>query len=123
MSLEEDNQALRAALTEIQQIATEALTQPPPAAGMMLGQTRYLDYEVSPGCADCQNVFPQGCDLLRIHDSQCAFFQIATEPGVYNWTTLDKHLDSLRAARHSGALHVCLHARVGHPAGLRSRVG
>lgn len=95
MSLAAENKILRDALTEIQQIAADALAETPtPLPGMIWGQTRYLDYEVSPGCTDCQNVFPQGCDLLRIHDSQCSFFQIATEPGVYNWSILDKHLDS-----------------------------
>lgn len=61
---------------------------------MMFGQDRYLDYEVSPGCTDCQNVFPRGCDLLRIHDSQCNFKYVNTSDGVYNWTVLDRHLDS-----------------------------
>lgn len=61
---------------------------------MLWGQTRFLNYEVSPGCTDCSNVFPLGCDLLRLHDSQCAIRDIVREEGVYNWTNLDTNLDS-----------------------------
>ena len=61
---------------------------------MMFGQTRYLDYEVSPGGGDYGNVFPQGCDLLRLHDSQCSFHDIAIADGEYEWSVLDKHLES-----------------------------
>ena len=64
---------------------------------MIFGQSRYLDYEVSPGCADCGPVFPEGCNLLRLIDSQCSFNEIATAPGVYNWAALDRHLDSCEA--------------------------
>jgi len=60
---------------------------------MIFGQTRYLNYEVCPG-SNYGNVFPQGLDLLRLHDAQCSFADISTAPGVYNWTTLDSHLDS-----------------------------
>jgi hypothetical protein len=71
---------------------------PPPAARMMTwGQCRYLSYEVSPGCTDCENVFPQGLELLRLHDSQCSFADIATAPGTYNWTVLDGNLDICEA--------------------------
>jgi hypothetical protein len=74
----------------------------PPAAaahGMMMGQTRYLNYEQSPGCSDCANVFPQGLQLLRLHDAQCSFNEIATSPDPYEWewSTLDSHLDSCEA--------------------------
>jgi len=51
---------------------------------MIFGQNRYLSYEISPGCSDCSNVFPQCLDLLRLHDSQCSFYQIATAPDVYD---------------------------------------
>ncbi|HET6205636.1 MAG TPA: hypothetical protein VFD98_02425 [Terracidiphilus sp.] len=61
---------------------------------MIFGQNRYLSYEISPGCSDCSNVFPQCLDLLRLHDSQCSFYQIATAPDVYDWSILDAHLDS-----------------------------
>lgn len=90
--------ALRAALIEIQQIATDALAeQPAPLPTIMWGQTRFLDYEISPGCEDCSNVFPQGCDLLRIHDAQCNYKSIARSEGVYDWTVLDRHLASCEA--------------------------
>lgn len=73
----------------------------PPAAPaphmMMFGQTRFLDYEVSPGEGDYGNVFPQGLDILRIHDSQCNFKSIAIAEGEYEWSVLDKHLDSCEA--------------------------
>ena len=72
----------------------------PPAEAphmMMFGQTRFLDYEVSPGGGDYGNVFPQGLDILRIHDSQCSFKSIAIAEGEYEWSVLDKHLDSCEA--------------------------
>lgn len=71
---------------------------PPPVTPakrmMMIGQTRYLDYEVSPGCTDCKNVFPVGMELLRLHDSQCGFRDICKSEGVYDWSILDKQLES-----------------------------
>ena len=77
--------------------ASFAPPAPPPVPKashmMMMGQTRYLDYEVSPG-SNYGNVFPQGLDLLRIHDSQCNFKFVAIADGEYEWSVLDKHLDS-----------------------------
>lgn len=61
---------------------------------MIWGQTRFLTYEKSPGCPECLPVFPQGCGLLRLHDSQCSLADIAPAPGVYNWSNLDAHLAS-----------------------------
>jgi hypothetical protein len=42
-------------------------------------------------------VFPQGLDLLRLHDSQCSFADICKREGEYDWSILDGHLDSCEA--------------------------
>ncbi len=64
---------------------------------MIWGQTRYLTYEVSPGCSDCLNVFPLGLDLLRLHDAQCSFADVCKVEGQYDWSILDGHLDACEA--------------------------
>jgi hypothetical protein len=64
---------------------------------MIWGQTRYLSYEVSPGCTDCGNVFPLGRELLRLHDAQCGFADICKVEGQYDWSILDGNLDSCEA--------------------------